>query len=101
MVQQEAELTHRPSGKCLTARTDRFAKGELTSIPEGKSALVPSLLVRENCAMHWTALHLCPNKKASDASALFVGELKIIHIHKQGYRTFVKIIPNAEDLAVS
>lgn len=81
--------------------SDRFVKAELTSIPEGKSALVPSLLVRENCAMHWTALHLCPNIKASDASALFVGELKILHIHKQGYRTFVKIIPSTQDLAVS
>lgn len=58
MVQPEAEFPHQRSGNCLSKdSSDTFAMAELTSITDGKPAVVLSLIVRENFTMRWTALH--------------------------------------------
>lgn len=107
MAQQEPELPDWHSGKCLT--TMRFHRDLqlLSQLPlqrEKQLWSFPSLAL-ENCPMpccHQTALHLCSVQKASDASVLLVGELrKIIYVHKQQQRTFLKITPNTPKFAIS
>lgn len=100
MVQQEAELTHRCSGNCLTARTaqtdlpgwaDLHYRGKTSCgpFPDSEGELYNAL----DCTA------LVPQFKSS--SGPFVWQLKIIYIHKQWYRTSVKIIPNIQELAAS